>query len=133
MTSTGEQPRRSNSPTVGELLPRAAEAFGVRVKLATYSLDVTHKKGGPKARGFERVLGITLEDIDYLEGALYTGVTLVPISEVRDNAPYGIKCVVIIPVRGRGEKSERLIDVITSWEIRSTGAAPRLVTAFPTS
>jgi hypothetical protein len=56
-----------------------------------------------------------------------------PVSEVRDNAPWGIKCVVLIPVRGRGEKSGRLVDVITSWEIRDTGAPPRLVTAIPTS
>jgi hypothetical protein len=117
----------------GGLVPRAAEAFGVRVKLATYSLDVNHKKGGPKARGFERILGITIEDIDYLEGAIYTGVLLVPVSEVRDNEPWGIKCVVEIPVRGRGEKAGRLVDVTTSWEVRTSDAAPRLVTAFPTS
>jgi hypothetical protein len=120
-------------PVQGELIATAAEAFGVRVKLATYSLDPTNEVATSKVRGFERIMGITLDDIDYLEGAIYTGVVLVPISEVRDNAPYGIKCVVIIPVRGRGEKSGRLIDVTTSWEIRTPGAAPRLVTAFPTS
>jgi hypothetical protein len=32
---------------VGELLPRAAEAFGVRYKLATYSLDVFEQPGAP--------------------------------------------------------------------------------------
>jgi hypothetical protein len=116
-----------------QLLPRASEAFGVHIKLQTYSLDVNHKKGGPKARGFEKILGITIEDIDYLEGAIYTGVLLVPVSEVRDNEPWGIKCVVEIPVRGRGEKAGRLVDVTTSWELRTSDAAPRLVTAFPTS
>ena len=44
-------------PAVGELLPRAADAFGLRYKLETYSLDPTHKRGGPKARGFELILG----------------------------------------------------------------------------
>ncbi len=117
----------------GELVPRAAEAFGVRVKLATYSLDPTNKVAVSKVRGFEKILGITLEHIDYLEGAIYTGAVLVPVSEVRDNPPWGIKCILLIPVRGRGEKSGRLVNVITSWEIRSPGAAPRLVTAFPTS
>jgi hypothetical protein len=38
----------SETPTVGELLPRAAEAFGVRHKLATYSLDITHTHGDPR-------------------------------------------------------------------------------------
>jgi hypothetical protein len=59
-------------PAPGELLPRAAEAFGVRVKLETYSLDIAHKDGGPKAKGFKRILGITIEDIGYLEGAIHT-------------------------------------------------------------
>jgi hypothetical protein len=62
----------------GELTARAPEGFGVRVKLATYSLDYTSEAGAPKARGFEKILGITLEHIDYLEGAIYTGIQLVP-------------------------------------------------------
>jgi hypothetical protein len=123
----------ASPPVVGELLPRAANAFGLRYKLETYSLDVKHKDGGPKARGFEQILGITIDAIDYLEAQILARVLDTPISEVRDNAPWGIKCVVEIPVRGRGEKSGRLVDVITSWEIRHTGAAPRLVTAYPTS
>lgn len=130
MTSTSEEPPRSTSPKVGELLPRAAEAFGLRVKLATYSLDLAHKDGGPKARGFEQILGITLEHIDYLEGAIYTGVQLVPVSEVIDNAPWGIKCVVIIPVRGLSEKSGRLVDVRTVWQFDEPGSPPRLVSAY---
>jgi hypothetical protein len=130
MTSTGEQPQRSDSPKAGESLPRGAEAFGVRVKLAKYSLDVNHKDGGPKARGFERILGITIEDIDYLEGAIYTGVVLVPVSEVRDNTPWGIKCTVIVPVRGLGAKSGRIVDVRTVWQFYEPGGPPRLVSAY---
>jgi hypothetical protein len=118
------------SPAVGEALQRAAEAFGVRVKLATYSLDYTSEAGAPKARGFEQILGITLEHIDYLEGAIYTGIQLVPVSEVRDNAPWGIKHTVIIPVRGLGEKSDRIVDVTTVWQFDEPGAPPRLVTAY---
>jgi hypothetical protein len=49
---------------VGELLPRGAEAVGVRHKLATYSLNSAHEDGGPKARGFKRILGIAIDDID---------------------------------------------------------------------
>jgi hypothetical protein len=92
-------------PVEGELIASAAEAFGARVKLATYALDPTNEVAVSKVRGFEQILGITLDDIDYLEGAIYTGVVLAPVSEVRDNAPWGIKCVVIIPIRARGKKS----------------------------
>ncbi len=123
----------SGAPAVGELLPRAAEAFGVHVKLATYALDPTNEVASSKVRGFEQILAITLDDIHYLEGAIYTGAVLVPVSEVRDNTPWGIKCTVIVPVRGRGEKSGRLVDVTTAWEIRSSEDPPRLVTAYPTS
>src|ERR1700728_2485181 len=95
-----EDPTAAHPPVEGELLPRAAEAFGVRYKLETYSLDVTHKKGGPKARGFERILKITIEDIDYLEAKILAGVLNTPISSVSDNAPYGVNCVVDMPIHG---------------------------------
>ncbi len=59
---------------MGEPVPCAAQALGVHVKLARYSLDPTNEVATSKVRGFEQILGITLEDIDYLEGAIYTGV-----------------------------------------------------------
>jgi hypothetical protein len=118
-------------PTVGELLPRAAEAFGVRVKLATYSLDVNHKDGGPKARGFERILGITIEDIDYLEAMILEGARTVAIRAISDNAPHGINCVVDIPIHGLREKRDRVLTVRTVWEIADANTPPRLVSAYP--
>jgi hypothetical protein len=60
-------------PKAGELLPRGAEAIGVRGKLVGYSLNPAHKRGGSKARGFERILGITIEDLGYLEAAVQAG------------------------------------------------------------
>jgi hypothetical protein len=113
-------------PPVGELLPRAAEAFGVRYKLETYSLDPTNEV----VRGFKRILAITLDDIDYLEGAIYTGALLAPLSEVRDNPPWGPKCVIDLPIRGRKEKNGRTANVRTVWEIAGNDAPPRLVNAY---
>ncbi|MGA8363227.1 MAG: DUF6883 domain-containing protein [Solirubrobacteraceae bacterium] len=118
-------------PTVGEPLPRAAEAFGVRVKLETYSLDITHKDGGPKALGFELILGITIDAIDYLEGQIMGRVLDTPVSEVRDNPPYGVNCVVNIQVRGIGAQAGRVINVRTAWLISTAGDPPRLVSAYP--
>lgn len=117
-------------PTAGELLPHGAEAFGVRVKLETYSLDPTNEVAIPKVRGFEQILAITLDDVDYLEGAIYTGALLVPVSDVRDNPPWGPKCVIDLPVRGRREKSGRVANVRTVWEIAGSGVPPRLVNAY---
>jgi hypothetical protein len=118
-------------PAVGELLPRAAEAFGVRYKLETYSLDVTHDSGGPKAHGFEQILGITIDAIDYLEAQILARILDTPISEVRDNPPHGVNCAVDIQVRGIGAKADRVVTVRTAWIISAPGDPPRLVNAFP--
>lgn len=117
-------------PRPGDRLPHAADARNVRDKLSTYSLDRTNRLGGPKANGFERILGITSEDIAYLEGAVQTGILLAPISSIRDNSPWGINCVVMIPIRGRGKKNKRVIDVRTVWRLVAPGASPRLVNAY---
>jgi len=119
------------APAVGELLPRAAEAFGLRYKLETYSLDVTHNDGGPKARGFELILGITIDAIDYLETQILARVLDTPISEVRDNPPHGVNCAVDIQVRGIGATADRVATVRTAWIISTPGDPPRLVNAFP--
>jgi hypothetical protein len=118
-------------PKIGVPLPCAAEALGVREKLVGYSLDMNHEIGGLKARGFVLILGITIADVDYLEGALLKGILTTPVSEVRDNSPYGTNCVVTVPVHGLREKSERVVDVRTIWEIAAPEAPPRLVSAFP--
>jgi hypothetical protein len=57
-----ENPDMPPTPAVGEPLVRATEAFGVRDKLAMYSLDMSHQDDGPKALGFKLILGITLSD-----------------------------------------------------------------------
>src|SRR5659263_359754 len=104
-------------PKAGELLARAEEASGVREKLSGYSLNMAHKDGGPKARGFERILGITIADIDYLEAAIFTAITREPIGSVRHNPPYGYNCVVEFLLGGRGEKSGRSVELRTVWRI----------------
>jgi hypothetical protein len=65
-------------PRPGELLPRAEEAFGVRHKLMTYSLVKNHHSGGAKAKGFERILGITSETVEHLESEILRGILVRP-------------------------------------------------------
>jgi hypothetical protein len=120
----------SGTPTVGDLLPRAAEAYGVRSKLATYSLDTTNEVGAPKARGFELILGITIEAIDYLQAQIMARILDTPIGSVLDNPPYGVNCVVDIQVPGIGAKADRVAGVRTAWIISRPGEEPRLVSAY---
>jgi uncharacterized protein DUF6883 len=130
MVRTPDTPEVS-PPAVSEVLPRGAEAFGVHVKLATYSLDTTHEKGGPKARGFEQILGITIDAIDYLEAQILARVLDTPVTKIRDNPPYGIKYTVDMPIRGIGAKADRVVTVRTVWIISTPGDPPRLVSAYP--
>jgi hypothetical protein len=123
--------RVSWPPEAGDLLPRAAQATGVREKLAAYSLNVENVHGAPKARSFERILGITIEHVDYLESAIRAAILNTPVASIRENAPHGINCVVDVLVRGLGDKGERAANVRTVWEIAGRDAAPRLVTAYP--
>jgi hypothetical protein len=44
--------------------------------------------------------------------------------------PYGINCVVMVPLRGRGAKSGRVIDLRTAWAFDDPGTPPRLASAY---
>jgi hypothetical protein len=117
-------------PQVGELLPRAQEAFGVRYKLATYSLAASHRSGGAKARGFELILGITLDSVTYLEAEILSGILIRPITAVRGIQPFGITCVVDCPIRGIGAFEDRVVPVRTAWIFSDPASAPRLTSAY---
>jgi hypothetical protein len=102
----------------------------VREKLASYSLRLDHQVGGPKARGFAMILGITLETIDYLDSEIRLAAQRRPVQVVVDNEPYGWKCVIDFPLKGIGSYSGRVAKVRTVWELTSPFLPPRLVNAF---
>lgn len=111
-------------------MPHAEEAFGVRTKLIGYSLRPGHITGGPKARGFELILGITVEEIDYLEAEIYAGILTNAITSVRNNPPFGTTCVVELPLRGLASRRHRIVDLRTVWLVADALVAPRLTSAF---
>ncbi len=117
-------------PRIGEPLPQAKEAVGIRRKLLDYSLNPTHERGGPKAHGFERILGITVDHVDHLEAEIRAGILTVPVSAIRSAIPAGFNCVVDVPIGGLGAKSRRLIAVRTVWLLTDETAVPRMTTAF---
>lgn len=117
-------------PTIGQRLPLAEQAFGIREKLVAYCLNLDHEIGGAKAEGFQRILGIAREDLEYLAEALRSCVVTAPITDVRDNSPFGVLCEVPIPVAGLREHGDRVVAVTTSSELRGADDPPRLVTAY---
>ncbi len=102
----------------------------MRHKLATYSLNINHRDGGPKAKGFVMVLGITIESIAHLESKIHRGIRVALIKEVVPSADRGLKCVLEFPVRGAGAHANRRVNLRTIWHFSNALAAPRLVTAF---
>ena len=108
-----------------ESLPRGKDAYNVQEKLRDYSLNLAHTGSGRyKAAGFSQILGITLEDIDYLAAALLAGARDLPVTIVRPNPPFGLNCNIVVPVRGLREHAERVVNVLTSWELRFDGDRP---------
>lgn len=101
----------------------------MRRKLATYSLALDHRRGGPKAVLFQRLLGITLADLDHLVVEIERGVLGEPVTRVW-KIPYGQRCQVLIPVRGVGTHQMDVMVVTTGWLLRYVGDQPRLVTAY---
>jgi uncharacterized protein DUF6883 len=115
---------------IGDLLPFAGEAFGIIEKLTAYCLNLDHEVGCHKARTFQRLLGIGPADAAYLADVLQRNVLNAPITDVRDNTPFGMLCEVRIPVAGLRDRRNRIFDVVTAWELRHAKDAPRLVTAY---
>lgn len=103
----------------------------MREKLAGYALNPENERGTAKARGFAVILGITLERVEHLEAEIHAGIATAAIMSTRENAAQRINCVVEVPVRGVGEKRNRVVSVRTVWELADKDAAPRLVTAYP--
>lgn len=118
-------------PAAGEFLPHAGDAVGVERKLVMYSLNQAHDRGGPKARGIELILGITVEWIGHLEAESRSGIRHHRISSVRKNSAHGWNCVVEFHIRRVGSYSERTVNLRTVWELTRPGLPPRLISAFP--
>lgn len=112
------------------MLPHADEVIGVRYKLSSYSLDPGHRFGGPKAKGFALILGITIDAVDYLEEQILLGVLQHPIKSVVSNRPYGLNCIVEFPIQGIGRYSDREANLRTIWELTDRLLPPRMISAF---
>jgi hypothetical protein len=110
-------------PKVGETLPRSADAWCVPEKWGAWILaDSGH---GPE---WARVLRVERDDWEQAWQALKEAVREAPIETLRMPEAGGVSCGVVVDLR-IGERSAR---VISAWHYATEGAAPRLVTAYPT-
>jgi hypothetical protein len=107
-------------------LPHADLAQVSAAKLRDYVLNPNHLQGGPKARVFAAVLGITRTDWQYLRRQLLTGVRAAP-AHLRGTTSWGDLYAVALDVTGPAGRVHR---VRTGWIIRTGEDRPHLVTAY---
>ncbi len=107
-------------------LPNADLAQVSEAKLRDYVLHPAHPQGGPKARVFAAVLGITRTDWHYLRRQLLTGVRTAP-AQLRATTQWGALYDVAIDVTGPAGRMHR---VRTGWIIRAGEDQPQLLTAY---
>lgn len=105
---------------MGERLPNAANAVILKQKLAGYCLNLEHGDGGPKARAFRDVLGISANDWAYLRDQILAGVREASVTGRRERT-----LEVFVEVVGL---NGAMATVKTGWEMRD--GKPHLVTAF---
>jgi len=111
-------------PRIGETLPRAADAWCVREKWLAWILAAD-------GHGSEwaNVLQVATDEWELAWQALKEAVREVAIETVRSLDGGGVTCGVTVELT----IGERTAPVVSAWHYAKLGAAPRLVTAYPTS
>lgn len=109
-------------PTIGRPLPRAEHAYSSPEKWALWILAGEHH--GPDWR---RVFGLV--DRETVWAALASSVVSAPVASVRAVIGGRVTCRVDLPLT----INDRTATVRSIWHYADDDAAPRLVTAFPTT
>jgi hypothetical protein len=106
-------------------LPNGERAFIDGRKLVEYALDPVHDEGRHKAHVFESLLGINLENADFLLNALRQAArTNEAVAGSLDQ--YGQRYVIDFDFSG----PERSATIRLVWIVRHDEDFPRLVTCF---
>ena len=110
-------------PKVGEPFPCAEDAWYAWPKVEDWILgDEGH---GPE---WAAVFHIGLDDWRLVWEEILEATMGAAIWEVRDRSPYGLACEAQVRI----VLGDRNAQVKLSWHYAEEGAAPRLVTAYPT-
>ena len=107
-------------------VPNADRAIIAPEKITGYLLNVSHKRGGSKAR-LLLSLGYRPDDPRQLQTDLRTQHLLLDVTRTSKN-PYGIVYEVEGPIRTPGGKIVRFCSI---WQVDSGIDAPRFITMYP--
>ncbi len=106
-------------------LPNFKSAIIAKEKLTEYCLNENHSVGKHKARVFKSVLGITIENVEYLIAIIYNGIANNQAIE-KESDEYGKRYQVDISVQ---IKSEEII-IRTNRIVRNNELNPRLTSCY---
>lgn len=111
-------------PTVGQPMPRAADAYATEDKWRRWILAAPGH-----GEDWARVFAVGRNDSVRVWKAIAAAVPDGPVSVVRDRGPYGVVCGVEVTLT----INDRTAPVATAWHYLDEDAAPRLVTAYPST
>jgi hypothetical protein len=107
-------------------VPNADRAIIAADKLAGYLLNVSHKRGGPKARLLVS-LGYRLDNPQSLESDLRFQHLSLDVTRTHQN-PYGVVYEVEAPIKTPNGRSVRFCAV---WQVDTGTDMPRFITMYP--
>lgn len=111
-------------PTIGEPMPRAADAYAAEDKWQGWILAAPGH-----GDDWARMFGVGPNESGRVWAAIVAAVADAPVSVLRDRAPHGVVCGVEVTLT----INERTAPVATAWHYADENAAPRLVTAYPST
>ena len=107
-------------------VPNADRAIIAAAKLTEYLLNVSHKRGGPKARLLLSV-GYQPGDPQRLESDLRTQHLSLDVTRTSVNA-YGVVYEIEGPIRTPGGRNVRFCSI---WQVDTGTDVPRFITMYP--
>jgi uncharacterized protein DUF6883 len=107
-------------------VPNAEHAIVAAEKITGYLLNVSHKRGGPKARLLLSV-GYRLDDPQRLESDLRTQHLSLDVTRTSENA-YGVVYEIEGPIK---TPSGRIVRFGSVWQVDTGTDVPRFITMYP--
>lgn len=107
-------------------IPDADRAIVAAEKLSAYLLNVSHKRGGPKAR-LLLSLGYRSDEPRSLESDLRTQHLTLDVARQSQN-PYGVVYEIDGPIKTPSGKIVRFCSI---WQVDTGTNVPRFITMYP--
>jgi hypothetical protein len=107
-------------------IPNSENAIVDARKLRDYCLNTEHRVGKHKARLFESLLGLTIDDAESLQTVLLE-VVKTHEAELGDNDEHGQRYQIEFEMAWQSKEAM----LLSAWIVRPNEDFPRLITCYP--